>query len=58
MIKVPTFITNFLIKICCYSKLKKIKRKMLALIQNNEFSINNTLENYTKFEEYELKEEE
>ena len=55
-IYIPQCLSIFIKKICSISILKKIKRKIMALTQNNEFKIENMLENYTKFEEYELKE--
>lgn len=51
---IPKVFANLLVKICCFGKLKKIRRKIIALMQNNEFEINNQLKNYTKFVEYEL----
>ena len=54
-IKIPKFITNILVNICCFSKLKIIKRKIKALTQNNEFNIESSIkyiDEYTKFEEY------
>ena len=54
-ITIPMWLTKIAIRLCSFSVLKKIKRKMMALIQNNEFEIENTLNKYTKFEEYELK---
>ena len=56
-IYIPQWLANFAKTVCCFSVLKKIRRKIMALTQNNELEINNQLENYTKFEDYELKEE-
>lgn len=53
---IPQWIAEVIKKICSISILKKIKRKVMALTQNNDFEIENILGNYTKFEEYELKE--
>ncbi len=54
-ITIPMWLTNITIKLCSISILKKIKRKIIALTQNNEFEIENNLNSYTKFKEYELK---
>jgi len=53
---IPQFMAEVIEKICSISILKKIKRKIMALTQSNEFELENILESYTKFEEYELKE--
>lgn len=55
-IYIPQWIAKIFEKICSISILKKIRRKVMALTQNNEFEIEKKLEEYTKFEEYELKE--
>jgi len=55
MIRIPTVITSIAIKLCCFSKLKKIRRKIIALIQNNEFDINESkryITEYKRFEEF------
>ncbi len=57
---IPTIITKLLIKICSILRLKKIKRKIIALIQNNEFDISmkyKYIGQYKKFEEFESKNE-
>lgn len=51
---IPSFIAKFAIKVCSVSFLKKIKRKFMALMQNNEIETNYTLENHVTFEEFEL----
>lgn len=51
---VPTTIAKLIIKLCSFAVLKKIKRKVMALMQNNEFEIENKLENYMTFEKYEV----
>lgn len=55
-IYIPRVLTKFIIKICSFSVLKKIKRKVMALTQSNEFKIEYKINEYTKFEDYELKE--
>ena len=55
---IPLFLSNFIKTICSFSFLKKIKRKIMALTQNNEFKIEYKLKDYTRFKDYELKEEE
>lgn len=55
-IYIPQFIAKIVEKICSISILKKIKRKVMALTQSNDFEIEKILEEYTKFEEYELRE--
>ena len=54
-IVIPAWLANFTIKICSFSFLKKIKRKLMALMQNNEIESNYSIDSYTKFEHYELK---
>lgn len=53
-IYIPQWLANFMQRICCFSILKKVKRKIVALTQNNEFEIESNLQNYTKFREYKL----
>ena len=58
-IKIPEFFTKLIIKICKFSILKKIGRKVKSLIENSEFDLKECekyLENEkTTFESFELK---
>ena len=51
---IPLFLAKCIIFICSVCKLKKIKRKITALIQNTEFEIEKILSKYTSFKEYNL----
>lgn len=53
-ITIPTAISNMAKNVCNVSKLKKVKRKIMALEQNNEFKIEYKIDNITKFREYEI----
>lgn len=54
-IYIPITLSKLIMRICSFSILKKIKRKIMALTQNNEFKLEYKLKEYTKFEDYELK---
>lgn len=54
-ITVPAWIARMIIKCCSISILKKIRRKVMALMQNNEIKIDIMLKEYTKFKQYELR---
>ena len=54
-LKIPEKMSKVIIRICKIKKLSKIRRSILALMQNNEIDYSNILKEYTKFEQYELK---
>ena len=57
-IKIPTWMSILGIKVCCFSILKKIRRKIQALMANNEFDLSGCQKylrgNFMSFETFEL----
>lgn len=54
-IVIPTVISKIIAKICCFSIFKKIRRRIVALMQNNEFDLSQSskyISNSKKFEEF------
>lgn len=52
IIRVPISLAKMISKLCCFSILKKIRRKISALTSNSEFITDYELENYTSFHDY------
>lgn len=52
IIRVPKSLAKMISKLCCFSILKKIRRKILALTSNSEFITDYKLEKYTSFHDY------
>lgn len=57
-IKIPMWMANLGMKVCCFSILKKIRRKIQALTANNEYDLSNCkkylINNTMTFDKFEL----